>query len=334
MRIIKKIFFWFVGAFVGFFVSVIGMAAAGIDVKTGSSYTPIIVLAFAFFFAWKFPKPKQEGEAVQSETSQRIKALAEKSGLFVDISPIGTACETLFESDPKAAGTLLASQFSGPVFREGLRKYLPATYKKVEQQIQSSDADPMDVAAEGLSRIHAFIEPANFKYNSFDKEENNIGRAIALAYVERKEEPRHDYIEALGELPFLFQKSEYLCYAVKGVKVYTTKTETTYQAGSRGISVRVAKGLSYRVGNAKGKRVQEEYEDLIGYGTVAVTSKHIYYTVDDKSIRVPLQKLVSASAYKKRLEFVKEAARPKPVAFEFDCEEDADIFIRAIKNGG
>lgn len=328
MRIIKKIFFGFVGAFVGFFVSVIGMTAAGIDVKTGSSYTPIIVLAFAFFFAWKFPRQKPEGENAPN------KAPTEKVSPSVDLSPIEKACESITDSDPEMVVPQLTSKLNGAELKEGLRQYLPIAYKKVLLQIQSSDADPMDVAEAGMKRIHSLMEPAGISEASFPNEMDTIRRAIARAYIVREETPRPDYSEMFGNLPFILQKSECLYYAADRVKIYTTKTETTYQAGSRGISVRVAKGLSYRVGNAKGKRVQEEYEDLEGRGAVAVTSKHIYYFVNDRSTRIPLQKLVSASAYGKRIEFVKEAARPKPVAFEFDCKEDADIFIRAIKNGG
>lgn len=328
MRIIKKIFFWFVGAFIGFVGSVIAMTAAGVDGKTGGPYALLIALALAFYLAWKYPKQKPEGANVLSKTP------TEKVSPSVDLSPIEKACEGITDSDPEMVVPQLMSKFNGAELKEGLRQYLPIAYRKVVLHIQSSDSDPMDVAEEGMKKIHTFMEPASISEASFPNEMDTIRRAIARAYISREEAPRRDYVELFGDLPFILQKSECLYYAANRVKIYTTKTETTYKAGSRGVSVRLAKGLSYRIGNAKGKRVQEEYEDFAGRGTVAVTSKHIYYFVDDRSTRIPLQKLVSASVYGKRVEFVKEAAQPKPTAFEFDCSEDADIFIRAIKNGG
>lgn len=134
-----------------------------------------------------------------------------------------------------------------------------------------------------------------------------------------------------GEPPFIFQRGERLFFCDESVRIYETKTETSYKAGSRGVSVRIAKGLSYRIGNSRGKRIQEEVVDFKGIGTVAITTKNLYYLVDDRSVRIPLSKLVSVTQNGNEMELVKEATRPKPITFKFDDEQDARLMARIAK---
>ena len=61
-----------------------------------------------------------------------------------------------------------------------------------------------------------------------------------------------------GPLPFNLQKSESLVWVFQDVDYYEEKTRTEYRGGSRGVSIRVMKGVYYRVGDFKGKRVQTQ----------------------------------------------------------------------------
>jgi hypothetical protein len=95
------------------------------------------------------------------------------------------------------------------------------------------------------------------------------------------------------ELPFNFQKSEKLIWVWPKLEVQENKSITEWKAGTRGISVRLAKGLYYRTGGARGRKVTKETVESLGTGPLALTSKHIYFQGAGLALRVPLKKIVS-----------------------------------------
>jgi len=65
-------------------------------------------------------------------------------------------------------------------------------------------------------------------------------------------------IDLNGQLPILFQKNESIIWIFYLVSYYEQKTRTEYQGGSQGVSVRIAKGLYYRVSAFKGNAIKTE----------------------------------------------------------------------------
>lgn len=100
------------------------------------------------------------------------------------------------------------------------------------------------------------------------------------------------------DLPFNFQKSEKLIWLFQGCEYLQPRTRTRYEGRSSGVSVRIMKGVSYRVGQFAGTPVTStELAVVDAGGALAVTDKHIYYAGQLKSVRVPYHKIVSFLRY-------------------------------------
>ncbi len=115
-------------------------------------------------------------------------------------------------------------------------------------------------------------------------------------------------------LPVLLGKNEHLIWVHRGINGYEQKTGKKRVGKSNGVSVRVCKGVYYRVGASKGYSIDYQYQDPLGYGLLVVTSKNLVF-VGTKSIKIPLGKIISYTPYQDGIEIVKDAATPKVYSF-------------------
>ncbi len=119
-----------------------------------------------------------------------------------------------------------------------------------------------------------------------------------------------------GNLPFLFQKSEKLIWVFQDVDYLEQRTRMEYQGGSHSVSIRITKGVYYRTGAFKGRRVEVEELKNIGTGFVALTSKHIYFGGSQTSFKVPYSKIVALNTYSDGIQIQKDGVRSKPQIFK------------------
>lgn len=119
-----------------------------------------------------------------------------------------------------------------------------------------------------------------------------------------------------GHLPFLFQKAEKILWVFQRVELYEQRTKTTYQGKSRGVSVRISKGIYYKVGAFKGKPVSIQETKCTGVGLVALTNKHIYFASSTKNFKIPYSKIVVVNPYENGVEIQKDGANTKPMLFK------------------
>ena len=126
-------------------------------------------------------------------------------------------------------------------------------------------------------------------------------------------EPR---INFKGDLPFLFQKSEKLLFAFTDVEYLEQRTRTEFQGRSQGISIRITKGVYYRTGSFKGHPVQVTELQSQGTGTVAVTTKHLYYGSAMTSFKIPFAKIVAIQSFSDGIQVQKDGIRSRPQVFK------------------
>lgn len=115
-------------------------------------------------------------------------------------------------------------------------------------------------------------------------------------------------------LPILLGKKEQLLWVFQNVKGYEEKTGRRYVGGSRGISMRVCKGVYYRVGASKGHSIEYQYHNELGSGVFIVTNKNLYF-IGDKQVKISISKVLSFKPYSDGIELVKDGANPKPYTF-------------------
>nr|CBX28878.1 hypothetical protein N47_B20240 [uncultured Desulfobacterium sp.] len=118
-----------------------------------------------------------------------------------------------------------------------------------------------------------------------------------------------------GNLPINLQKGEQIVWAFSGSKYLEDKTRRQFVGGSQGVSIRVMKGVYYRVGAFKGQAVEHTERIHIDTGWVVVTNKNIYFAGPRKSVRLPYKKIVSFEPFSDGVGVMRDAATAKPQIF-------------------
>jgi hypothetical protein len=103
-------------------------------------------------------------------------------------------------------------------------------------------------------------------------------------------------VQIHGALPFNFQKSEELLWVFQGTKYYEDRKRRRYVGASQGVSIRIAKGVYYRVGAFRGHPIETTETVAVGPGMLAVTTKHLYFA-GAKSVRLAHSKIVVIQPY-------------------------------------
>ena len=118
-----------------------------------------------------------------------------------------------------------------------------------------------------------------------------------------------------GNLPFNFQKGEQVVWAFDQVDYLEEKTRREFVGGSRGINVRVMKGVYYHVSGFKGRAIDRTERVHVDTGLVAVTTKQIYFSGARKGFRIPYTKIVSFEPFTNGLGIMRDALSAKPQIF-------------------
>lgn len=116
-------------------------------------------------------------------------------------------------------------------------------------------------------------------------------------------------------LPFLFQKSEQVVWAWEQIHLAEIVSKHKIVGRTRGISVRVLRGVYWRTGGFEGERVSRQELRPMGDALVAVTTKHIYYQLTGGTKRVRLDKIIGITLYSDSVLVSLDGATAKPLCF-------------------
>ncbi len=116
-------------------------------------------------------------------------------------------------------------------------------------------------------------------------------------------------------LPFNFLKSETLLWVFDNVEYYEKVTRKSYAGGYSGFSIRIARGLYWRVGGFKGNPVVKTELQKIDEGIMAVTTKHIYFAGSRKIFRIRLDRIVAFEPYSDGIGIQRDAKTANPQYF-------------------
>lgn len=118
-----------------------------------------------------------------------------------------------------------------------------------------------------------------------------------------------------GDLPINLQKGEQIIWAFSGVDYLEDKIKRTYAGRSQGVSVRIAKGVYYRVGEFKGSPIEERQTIHIDKGYMFVTNKNIYFSGEQKGLRIPYNKIIQFMPFDNGIGILKDNQTAKPQMF-------------------
>lgn len=118
-----------------------------------------------------------------------------------------------------------------------------------------------------------------------------------------------------GILPFNLLKSESVIWLFQNVKYLEQKTSAEYVGGSHGMSYRVAKGVYFRSGGFRGRRVETTETIHADTGLMGVTTKHVYFSGASKRFRIRYDRIVAFEPYADGIGLMRDAQTAKPQTF-------------------
>lgn len=119
----------------------------------------------------------------------------------------------------------------------------------------------------------------------------------------------------------------------KGEKIYWSEPCTlaeekvirrSYQGGSQGVSLRIMKGVSYRVGGSRGHLVSETGIVAVSEGDLVLTSKRVIFKGDKKSFAAKLDNILDVQLFSNGFQF-SENNKSKPRLLKFNEPGNQDI---------
>lgn len=172
------------------------------------------------------------------------------------------------------------------------------------------------LSEEEEGRITLFMEYFNLTQQDLDK--NGSYMKIAQSKIMREilngETPTAVYINS-GTLPFNLTKNEKIIWLFNNVKYSEDTVQKSYVGGSRGVSVRVAKGVYLRGGSYKGKIVETNYLKYVGIGIMLITNKNVYYSSNQKTFKIPHTKIIGVTPFSDGIQLFKDGVNAKAQYF-------------------
>lgn len=140
-----------------------------------------------------------------------------------------------------------------------------------------------------------------------------IGQAVVLKDLQKGVFPHITLT-----VPVILSRGEQVIWVYDNVSMYQEKTLREYVGGSRGVSIRIFKGVSYRIGSFKGHPVEKSNMESIGTGALVITNKHFFFHCATTTIKIPFSKLVGVIPYFDGIEVHTETKVKRAVFHGFD----------------
>lgn len=119
-----------------------------------------------------------------------------------------------------------------------------------------------------------------------------------------------------GGLPFMLGKDESPVWVFRNITLHEQKTIRQTVGRTQGFNIRVARGIYYRTGGFKGTPVETTSMQKVGIGMVCLTTKNLYFSSPERSVKIPYNKIISVNTYSNGIDLQKDGAREKPLFLE------------------
>lgn len=116
-----------------------------------------------------------------------------------------------------------------------------------------------------------------------------------------------------GVIPFKLQKNESLLWVFKDVEYDQFVSNRTMAGGSSGLSIKVAKGVYWRVGGFAAKPVVKTDLKNLDKGNLFLTNKHIMFDGGFKNFKIRLSSLALVEPYGDGLQLQKNTQTAMPL---------------------
>ena len=165
----------------------------------------------------------------------------------------------------------------------------------------------------------ARVQRLRDRYGGIQLDEKTNGQLIAA---------RSQYVAWTTPLepvqtPLLLKSGEWCAHAVKATAYEERQRTTRVNYAGPSARVRIAKGIYYRAGSVQTQRITESYQHSLGDGVLGATNKRLLWVSPQKSVNIPLQKIVMFEPFIDGLKVIKDTG--KPILFVFENADEAGM---------
>lgn len=174
-----------------------------------------------------------------------------------------------------------------------------------------------------LKGIQTYLKIAD---EDIDKERKEIARLRLIFEISAGHLPTvevHNVVLHKGETPHWSEPASLLEERV---------ISRRYEGGSQGISVRLMKGVSYRVGASKGHLVSDKAIVPVSTGSLVITNQRVLFSGSAKSFATRLDKILNIEPLMDGLKLSEENGKLRLVKYENanNCNVIAAILTRVV----
>ena len=180
-----------------------------------------------------------------------------------------------------------------------------------EQAVESALEDGV-LSAEEESHLVSFATAMNLSQHQLSRNDAYLRVAMSATLRDILAGSITTRAGIEGDLPFNLKKSETLIWVFLNSAYYEERSRHRYVGSYQGASIRVMKGVYYRIGSFRGHPMETASMEHIDSGTVGITDEHIYFSGQRKSLRVAYSKVVSFRPYSDGIGFHRDATTAKP----------------------
>jgi hypothetical protein len=125
------------------------------------------------------------------------------------------------------------------------------------------------------------------------------------------------------QVPLMLKKSEWCAHAVKSAAYEERQRTVRTNYTGPTARVRIMKGVYYRAGSIQTQRVTESYQHSFGDGVLGATNTRLLWVSPQKSLSIPLDKIVMFEPFIDGIKIIKDAG--KPILFVFEGPDQASM---------
>lgn len=132
-------------------------------------------------------------------------------------------------------------------------------------------------------------------------------------------------IPTLTSTNVITQKDEKVYWIEPSSLLEERAVNRRYAGGSQGVSFKIMKGVSYRIGGHKGHYVADKENVKVSSGKLIITNKRLIFSGDNKSFSTRIDKIIDINLFANGLKF-SEINKNKPRLIEFEKKGNQEIF--------
>jgi hypothetical protein len=157
-----------------------------------------------------------------------------------------------------------------------------------------------------LERLQRFLMIPEADIANSRKE---LARLRLLTEIQRGNPP------AISVPNVILQKTEVAYWAEPANILEERVVRRRYEGASQGLSFRIAKGVSYRIGAHRGHLITDTAVLPVSTGELVITSRRVIFRGDAKSFTIRLDKLLELQFYDDGVRLTDEKGKPRLVRF-------------------